>query len=271
MPVLPARSSARTPGRFDATATMGSPASISAWRFVPSPLTSTPITRPTIPTPSTARLEPADHEVAGGDVPLPDDGAVPDPDVEHATELVLGDPVLREPREHRGPLPRSRIEHRADPGRQRTREIPRDAAAGDVGERADVGARPERTNVVQVAPGRREQEVGVERAVAHDAADEREPVRVDSRRGKAQDDVALGGARAVDQVGRDRRGRPPSRRSRPPRRGRSRAARPSRRRGSRIPPRGTPRPPPRRARRPAPGRSCSQQRSRGRRAARRPS
>ena len=37
--------SARTPARFDATATIGRPASMSAWRFVPSPLTSTPITR----------------------------------------------------------------------------------------------------------------------------------------------------------------------------------------------------------------------------------
>ena len=39
-----ARTSARAPATFDATATTGSPASRSACRFVPSPDTSTPIT-----------------------------------------------------------------------------------------------------------------------------------------------------------------------------------------------------------------------------------
>ena len=45
MPAVSARSSARTSGLFETTQAIGSPASISAWRFVPSPLTSTPITR----------------------------------------------------------------------------------------------------------------------------------------------------------------------------------------------------------------------------------
>jgi hypothetical protein len=44
MPAASARSSARTPGLLDATAAIGSPSSISACKFVPSPLTRTPIT-----------------------------------------------------------------------------------------------------------------------------------------------------------------------------------------------------------------------------------
>src|SRR5438105_2044913 len=44
MPAASARSSARTPAWLLATATIGRPASISACRFVPSPLTRTPIT-----------------------------------------------------------------------------------------------------------------------------------------------------------------------------------------------------------------------------------
>ena len=46
-----ARSRARTPARFDATAAIGRSASIRACRFVPSPLTRTPITRPPTPRP----------------------------------------------------------------------------------------------------------------------------------------------------------------------------------------------------------------------------
>ena len=44
IPAASARSSARAPALFEATADTGSPASISACRFVPSPETSTPIT-----------------------------------------------------------------------------------------------------------------------------------------------------------------------------------------------------------------------------------
>ena len=41
----PRRGERRDAGPLEATATIGSPASMSAWRFVPSPLTSTPIMR----------------------------------------------------------------------------------------------------------------------------------------------------------------------------------------------------------------------------------
>ncbi len=47
MPAARARSSARAPSELEATATTGRPSSSSAWRFVPSPDTSTPITGPT--------------------------------------------------------------------------------------------------------------------------------------------------------------------------------------------------------------------------------
>ena len=77
--------------RFDATAAIGRPASISACRFVPLPETRTPI----------IAIAP-DHGLAGRR--LGDDGAPADPEVEDAAQLVLGD-VAREPVEHGRPLP----------------------------------------------------------------------------------------------------------------------------------------------------------------------
>ena len=89
--------------RFDATAATGSPASISACRFVPSPLTSTLIID-----------DPADHEV----VPrLRDDRAVADTEVEDAPQLVLLD-VAREPIEAPAAAPKrpSRARRGGPPG-----------------------------------------------------------------------------------------------------------------------------------------------------------
>jgi hypothetical protein len=69
-----------------------------------------------------------------------------------------------------------------------------------MGERPDVGAGAQRADVVEIAAGGGQQEVGVERVVADDAPHEREAVRVDPGGGQADDDVAVPGARAVDQV-----------------------------------------------------------------------
>ena len=70
-------------------------------------------------------------------------------------------------------------------------EVAGDAAAGDVGEPADVGARTQRANVVEVETRRRQEQIGIERLVADDSADEREAVGVDPGGGEAEDDVAL--------------------------------------------------------------------------------
>ena len=84
MPARWARSSARTPALLDATATTGRCASMSAWRFVPSPETRIPITRARCSRP----LDPADHGLAAG---IGDDGTEADPEVEHASQLLLLD------------------------------------------------------------------------------------------------------------------------------------------------------------------------------------
>ena len=59
-----------------------------------------------------------------------------------------------------------------------------------MGQPAHVGAGTQRADVVEVEARRREQQVGIERLVADDAADEREPVGVDPGGGEADHDVA---------------------------------------------------------------------------------
>ena len=220
-------------------------------------------------TPSIAALDPADHEVVARDVGGRDHGAVADPDVEDAAQLVLGDAVRGEPAEHLGPLPGRRVDDGAEAVRQHPREVARDAAAGDVGEPAHVGAGTQRANVVEVEARRRQQQIGIERLVADDAPDEREPVRVDPGRRRSRSRRRRPRCVSRRRHGRGRRRRRPCRRSRSRPRGRCRAAPPSRRRGSRSRRRGRRRRRPRSARRPARRRSCWRRRSRGRRAARR--
>ncbi len=269
MPAASARASARRPARFDATATIGRPASMSAWRFVPSPLTSTPIMRrSTGRRSSPASMRPITRSPgatsAGGH-----DGAVADAEVENPPQLVLADAVLGEPAEHRRALPGRRDRHRSQHSGKDAREVPGDAAARDVRERAHVGARAERADVVEVADGRRQQQLRVERIVADDAAGRARtrsrgcpPTAARGRRRRARPGVRRSARRAGRRRRRCRRSR-----ARPP--GRCRAARPSRLRGSRSRPRGTRPRRPRRARRPARDRSCSRRRSRGRTAGRR--
>ena len=254
-----ARARARPRG-CEPTATIGRPASISAWRFVP-----------------LAADEDADHteppdrgQPADGAGVVRHDRAHADAEVEDASLLLLLDALLAEPVEDGPALPGVPVESAPTPVGQHAREVAEDAAAGDVRERLHVGARAQRAHLVEVEPVRREQQVGVEVVLADERADEREAVRVQTGGGEAEDDVAGRAARAVDELGRGRRCRRTCRRSRARPRGRLRAARRSRRRSARSRRRGTPPRRPRRARPPAPARSGARRRSRAGRAARRP-
>ena len=84
----------------------------------------------------------------------------------------------------------ARVDNGAEARRQHAREIARDAATGDMGQPADVGAGTQRADVVKVETRRREQQIGIERVVADDAADEREPVGMNPGGGEADHDVA---------------------------------------------------------------------------------
>src|SRR5262245_6411038 len=100
IPAASARSSACAPGRLELTPAIGSPSSISACRFVPSPETRTPITR------SAGSHDPPDHELVAG---ILEHGAKADAEVEHAPQLLLLD-VAAEPLEDRRTLPRFRVD-----------------------------------------------------------------------------------------------------------------------------------------------------------------
>ena len=219
-PAARARSSAQAPGRFDATATIGSPASISACRFVPSPETRTPIIR-----------DPSDHQ--SRPARLGDDGAEADAEVEDAAQLVLVD-VPREPVEDRRPLPRVPVDRARSPSGTTRARLPSDAAARDVRERVRAVAQP--PHVVEVEPRRREQVVAVVVVLLEDPPDEREAVRVHAGRREADDGVA--GLDASSRRSSSSRSTTPTHvpaKSSSPARGRCRAARRSRRRRARHP------------------------------------
>ena len=85
------------------------------------------------------------------------------------------------------------------PSGSSTGEIAGDAAAGDVRESAQIGPLAQCEHVVEVEPGRRQQELRVDVASPTSRSHEREPVRVHARRREADHDVAGLDARAVDQ------------------------------------------------------------------------
>ena len=121
-----ARRARARPRRFDATATTGSPASSSAWRFVP-----------------VAADEDADHAIrpitSSPGSALRHDGAAADAEVEDAAQLVLLDVARRASgRPAAAPTRPSRSRRCRPSGRTRSR-LPSDAAAGDVRERAAPG------------------------------------------------------------------------------------------------------------------------------------
>ena len=118
----PARARGR-PRRFDATAAIGRPASIRACRFVPL-AADEHADHPAHPTPSIPAVDdPPDHEVVARDVGRRDDGAVADPDVEDAAQLVLGDAVRRRASRTPRAAPRTtgRRPRRGPSGRTRAR------------------------------------------------------------------------------------------------------------------------------------------------------
>ena len=256
------------PATFDATAAIGRRWSMSACRLEPRPETRTPITRVRPATPS---IPSSSRPIAGSRPyrrPPGHDRAEADAEVEDPPLLVLGHPALVQPGVHGRPLPALGVERAPSPagtarGRFPGRPPPVTWASARTSQRA-----PQLPDVVEVEPRRREQEVGVEVVVAEDAADEREPVRVQAARRQADDHVP--GSQREPSTRSARRTSPtivPAKSSSP--RGRSRAARPSRRRGSRSRHRGRRRPRRRRARRRRPGRASPRRRSPGRRAARR--
>ena len=139
--------------------------------------------------------EHADHVSRPITVPAPasalrHDRAHPDPDVEDAPLLLLGDALLVEPVVDRRALPRLPVDLHADALGQDARQVAEDAAAGHVRERLHVGPLAQRAHVVQVEPVRREQQVGVEVVLADERAHEREAVRVQAGGGEAEHDVA---------------------------------------------------------------------------------
>src|SRR5581483_12342022 len=97
-------------------------------------------------------LDPPDHETDR----LRHDGAVADPEVEDAAQLVLVDVPL-EPAEDGRPLPRAEVDPGAEPVRNDPREVPLDPAAGDVRKGANVRRAAELPDLVEVEPRRREQ------------------------------------------------------------------------------------------------------------------
>ena len=128
------------------------------------------------------------------------DRAVADPEVEHPPLLLLGHVARGEPVEDGRPLPRTRVDARAQTSGKRAAEIAGDASAGDVSEGAHVHFLFQLAHLVQVQTVGREHEVGVEGLVPDDRAHEREAVRVQAGRRQADHDVSGAAAGAVDQL-----------------------------------------------------------------------
>src|SRR3954452_5244924 len=185
-PAARARTSTWASLRLEATAVTGSPLSRIACRFEPLPEARTPIIDSS---------NPADGRLAGGR--LRDHGAEPDAEVEHAPELLLVD-VAREPVEDGRPRPRVPVDLGAAARGEHAREVACYAPAGDVRERL----RPpvQRAHLGQIEPCRCQQVVAVVVLLLEDAADEREPVRVNARGREADHGISGFDARAVDQV-----------------------------------------------------------------------
>src|SRR3954451_13031646 len=155
MPRDSAWSSEGAPATFDATAAIGMPASIRACRLVPVPLTRTPTLSESLPCDALALDDLANYEVASGEVGGRYDRAVADPDVEHASELVLRHALLREPAKDPRALPRRRVDDGREAIWQHPAEVAPDPAAGDVREPTHIRRRAERPNFVEVEARRR--------------------------------------------------------------------------------------------------------------------
>src|SRR6266540_2959267 len=129
-----------------------------------------------------------------------DDGAHPDPQIENAPKLVLLDALLGEPSEDGRACPCLPVDPRREAVGHDARQVAEDPAAGHVRERSHVCAGAELTDLVDVEPVWREEQVGIEVTVADERPDEREAVRVQAARGKAYHEVAGLAARAVDEA-----------------------------------------------------------------------
>jgi hypothetical protein len=96
--------------------------------------------------------------------------------------------VPGKPAEDRRALPRVPVDLRAPAGGENALEIAEDPAAGHV--REGAGAAAQAADDVEVEPRRREEVVAVVVLLLEHAPDEREAVRVHSRRGETEHRVA---------------------------------------------------------------------------------
>ena len=213
-------------GREETTATTrtGVPApkrSSSACRFVPWPghqhgdaqrlgrrrrpdhVYVTPLPGRTVPIRHASRPAARGGRDGAGDVDLRHDGDHADAAVEHAPHLVPLHAEAGEPREHLGPLPGARVDLRAEPLGQHARQVALDAAARDVGQRADVHGVEQGRHLGRVDRRRREQPGGrvgrVDPVVLEQAPHEREAVGVGAVGGEADQHVAVRHAAPVDE------------------------------------------------------------------------
>jgi hypothetical protein len=161
---------------FEATATTGKSASSSACRFVPAPLTRTPITG--------SRRSRAPRGLIRGH-----DRTEADPEVEDVSQLRLVH-MPREPVEDSRPLPSLPIDRSLAPFGEHPREVADYAAAGDVSERVYISAADELLYKHLVEHCRRQQIRTVIGLVLEHTPDEGEAVRVRARGLPADHDVA---------------------------------------------------------------------------------
>ena len=275
---------ARRRATFEATAITGSPASSSAWRFVPSPIPGrrSPFPRAGLrvrthpqPPSCTKRHVPAtdgrmhsstvsprrrlrrrlDRPITGTPACASgrDDRAVADPEVEDAALLLLGDALRRRASANTGGRSHAAGSIRAPSPSGRTRaRLPAIPPPVMWASARTSRGRAEPADVVEVEPRRREQQIRVElRRPPDQPADEREAVRVQPRRRQPETTSPPATREPSTRSARANHARRTCRRSRAPPRGRRPASRRSRRRGARSRPRGRPPRRPRPAPRPA--------------------
>src|SRR5215207_8715503 len=182
IPAASARSSARTPGLFEATQAIGRPASISACRYVPSPLTRTPITRARSVRSQAPRRDPRRRRSSN-------------PEIEDPPELLFVD-VPRQPVEDGRARPGVPVDLGPQPVGHYALEVASDSAAGDMRQPTDVS---QRSHLVEVEARGCEQIVALVVLLHEDPPDERETVGVDAGRREPDHRVAFADQRTVDQ------------------------------------------------------------------------
>src|SRR5439155_8211771 len=140
----------------------------------------------------------ADHDRVGRS--FRHDGAHADAEVEDATKLDFLDALVGEPPEDAGALPSVPVDSSLEPVGHYAGQVPDKTAAGHVGQTTNVCALLQLADLFKVQRVRREQQIRIEVAVADERPDEREAVRVQPTRAKADDHVARLAAGPVDDA-----------------------------------------------------------------------